>query len=183
MSSLAWLLAAGLLTTGPVVQAPTAATPGPRPSLEHDRLDALAGTWRFEKNTSLAGKPPERTTGVSENRWILENRYLECRAREGDGGSLGESLLIYGFDTRRRAYFTLAMASRGTSYRNLEGFYDEPTKSLVLLGKDPGDGRTSGVKLRQVLTIESRDRHRLELFLIPRGKLPQKVVEIVYTRE
>jgi hypothetical protein len=88
-----------------------------------------------------------------------------------------------GYDLRRRIYFALVVGSRGTNYRNLEGFWDAPARSLVLLGKDPGDGRTPGPKIRQVLRIESRDRHVMELYVIHAGRLPQKVSEITFVRE
>jgi hypothetical protein len=192
MTSLAWLLAAAVLNADPIQQ-PSAAEPrppeaapattAPKPSAEHDRLDALAGTWRFERTFSPPGRPVERTTGFMESRWILDNRYLECRTREGEGASASESLLIYGFDTARRVYFSLAIGSRGTNYRNLEGFYDEAARSFVLLGKDPGDGRTPGSKLRQTVRVENRDRHVLELFVVNPGRLPQKVVEIAFARQ
>jgi uncharacterized protein DUF1579 len=175
MTAPTWLLAAGLLAVGPAAV--------PVPSVDHERLDALVGSWKVERTVTAPGQPPERTTGKSENRWTLDNRYVECRLKEGEGGSATESLLLYGFDTQRRVYFSLAVSSRGTGYRNLEGFYDQPTRSFVLLGRDPGDGRAPGPKLRQVLRIESRDRHVLELFLIGTGQLPRKVTEITFTRE
>jgi uncharacterized protein DUF1579 len=183
---IAWLLVSGLL--GPSAQPPDVPPSQPppaasaaRPSVDHDRLDVLSGTWSFEQTLLVPGKAPERTVGTSENRWVLGNRYLECRAREGPDGA--ENLQIYGFDTQRRLFFSVAVGSRGTGYRNLEGFYDQPTRSFILLGKDPGDGRNPGPKLRQILHIESRDRHVIELFLIGTGQLPRKVAEITFTRQ
>ena len=177
MASLAWLLAAGLAAAqaaGPAVS---------RPSLEHERLGVLAGTFRFDRVTTLPGSPPTRTSGITENRWILDNRYLQCRSTEGEAASASETILTYGFDLRRRVYFLVAFGSRGTSYQNLEGFYDEPAHSFVLLGKDPGDGVVPGPKLRQVVRIEGPDRYVVEFFTVPTGRLPQKVIEITYTRQ
>jgi hypothetical protein len=187
MKSPVWLLLAGLATAGPGQETPdvvsarpsvttTLATPF---SADHQRLDALAGTWRFERSTSLPGRPTERTAGQSENRWILGGRYLECLADEGDE----RSITTYGFDVRRHTYFSLFVGSRGTNYQNLEGFYDEPTHSFVLLGRDAGDGRTPGPKLRQVLLLEGKDRHRVEMFIIVPGQPPLKATEITFTRQ
>jgi len=194
MMSLVWLLAAGLATAAPKPQAPVApAAPvpeggarlpaAPKPSADHERLDFLAGTFRFERTTSLPGRPPERTSGVSENRWILGNRYLECRSSEGEGANASESVAIYGFDIRRRVYFVILIGSRGTNYQNLDGFYDEPAHSFVLLGKDPGDGRVPGPKLRQIVRVDGRDRYSVELFTVAVGRVPQKVIEITYSRQ
>jgi hypothetical protein len=194
MISIACLLAAGNLmiavdgqTASPDVSSANAQTAA-RPTADHDRLDALAGRFRFERSaTTVAGRPAERTTGRSENRWVLDSHYLECRFVEGPPGAEAETAVItYGFDLRRRVYFSLAVGSRGTNYRNLEGFWDEPARSLVLLGKDAGDGNATqapGPKLRQVLHIESRDRHVVEMFVIHPGRLPQRSAEIVFTRE
>lgn len=194
MTSLVWLLGASLATAipnGQAAAAPAAPVPedgarlpaAPKPSADHERLDLLAGTFRFERTATLPGSPPARTTGVSENRWILGNRYLECRSSEGEGASANESVITYGFDIRRRVYFALLIGSRGTNYQNLEGFYDESAHSFVLLGKDPGDGRVPGPKLRQVVRLEGRDRYVVELFMVPAGRLPQKAVEITYVRQ
>jgi hypothetical protein len=193
MTSQVWLLAAGLATAVPQPQASVAPAASPqagenlstavRPSVDHERLDALAGTFRFERTATLPGRAPERTTGVSENRWILGNRYLECRSQEGEGGSEGGNVVTYGFDLRRRVYFALLIGSRGTNYQNLEGFYDEPAHSFVLIGKDAGDGRVPGPKLRQVVRVDSRDRHVVEFYTVAPGRLPQKVIEITYSRQ
>lgn len=173
---------------GPLAGAEPGAVLSPRPSAEHERLDALAGRFKFERTTpAAAGRPAERVTGRTENRWILGARYLECRLVEGAPGAEVETAVVtYGFDLRRRIYFSLAVGSRGSNYRNLEGFWDEPARSLVLLGKDPGDGTASATpspKLRQVVHVESRDRHVVETFVIYPGRLPQKAAEVVFTRE
>jgi hypothetical protein len=152
-------------------------------SVDHERLDALAGTFRFERTTNLPGSPPVHSSGTSENRWILDGNYLECRSTEGEGAGKSESLITYGFDVRRRVYFALLLGSRGTNYQNLEGFYDEPAHSFVLIGRDPGAGRVPGPKLRQVVRIEGPQRYVVELFAVPLNGLPQKLVEIRYTRE
>jgi hypothetical protein len=198
MTSLVWLLAAGLAAAVPQPQAsvaPAAASPqagaslstAAKPSVDHERLDALAGTFRFERTATLPGRAPERTTGVSENRWVLGNRYLECRSLEGEGAGEGASqsgsVVTYGFDLRRRVYFALLIGSRGTNYQNLEGFYDEPAHSFVLIGKDAGDGRQPGPKLRQIVRVDSRDRHVVEIYAVAPGRLPQKVIEITYSRQ
>jgi hypothetical protein len=188
-----FLLAASLAAAQPEGQAvPSATLPAGgavsaaasvRPSVDHERLDSLAGTFRFERTSNLPGSPPTRSSGTSENRWILNGNYLECRSTEGEGTGKSENLITYGFDLRRRVYFALLLGSRGTNYQNLEGFYDEPTRSFVLIGKDAGDGRVPGPKLRQVVRIESPQRYVVELFAVPLGGLPQKLVEIQYTRE
>lgn len=190
MISLAWLLLAQAPAVGAVPQAPLSKAPSveTRPagklSADHDRLDALAGRFRFERTTipAVTGRPAENGTGWTENRWVLDDHYLECRMREGDARD-ETAVVTYGYDLRRRTYFALAVGSRGTNYRNLEGFWDELAHSFVFLGKDPGDGKTPGPKLRQVLHVDNPDRHRVEFFVIYPGRLPQKASEIVFTRE
>jgi hypothetical protein len=191
MIPLAWLLLARAPAVEAVPQAPPSKTaavearPAGKLSADHDRLDALAGRFRFERTTEPAatGRPAEKGTGWTENRWILDNHYLECRMSEGETGSNETAVVTYGYDMRRRTYFALAVGSRGTNYRNLEGFWDELAHSLVLLGKDPGDGKTPGPKFRQVLRVENRDRHVVELYVIYPGRLPQKASELVFTRQ
>ncbi|HVO09727.1 MAG TPA: DUF1579 family protein [Vicinamibacteria bacterium] len=193
MTSLVCLLAASLAAQPRAQEGVSRASSPPsatrtaaaRPSPDHDRLDVLAGTFRFERTTTLPGGTPQRSIGLSENRWILDNRYLECRAVETeDDGSVGdESLVTYGFDLRRRVFFAVLLGSRGSNYQTLEGFYDDPARSFVLIGKDAGDGRIPGPKLRQVVRIDGPDRYVVELFTVAVGRLPQKIVEITYSRQ
>jgi hypothetical protein len=191
MKSPVWLLVGGLLAAvslpqtskGAAVPAPEAAARLVPFSADHQRLDAIVGQWRFERTTSIPGRPTERATGRSVNRWILGGRYLECVADEGEGGDGDRSIVTYGFDVRRRTYFSLFVGSRGTNYQNLEGFYDEPTHSFVLLGRDAGDGRTPGPKLREVLHLEGPDLFRVEMFIVVPGQPPHKASEITYTRQ
>jgi hypothetical protein len=186
MRSLVCLLAASLAMPGAqnTTPPPSNAKPGivSRVSADHDRLDVLAGTFHFERTTTLPGEPPKRTTGTSENRWILDNRYLQCRGVDDGSEGAGETLVTYGFDLRRRLYFAVLLGSRGSNYQTLEGFYDEPARSLVLVGRGGGDGRTAGPKLRQVVRIEPPDRYVIEGFIVPTGRVPQKVVETIFQR-
>src|SRR5262245_47907991 len=186
MTSAAWLLTAALAMAngqanpaGPESkQSSTAwASPG------HEQLDLLAGSFKVERTTDIPGSATKRTTGVSENRWILGKRYLEFRGRDGEGDSAEESVWLFGFDVRRRAYFVLMVGSRGTNYVTLEGFYDTPARSFVLIGRAAGDGPGSGPKLRQVIRLEGKDQFVVETFVVPLGKLPQKVGQITYTRQ
>jgi len=53
-----------------------AATPGDA----HKKLDAMIGTWDAKVSMWMdPSKPPEVSTGTSENKWVLGNRYVEMQ--------------------------------------------------------------------------------------------------------
>ena len=76
-----------------------------RPGAEHRWLDPLVGSWTVDLRWQLAGQAETRATGTSENRWILDGRFLLCESTAGEGPSRIDATTIYGFDNRQKTHF------------------------------------------------------------------------------
>ncbi len=152
-----------------------------RPGPEHRSLDALAGSWNVELSLLSAGRET-RTSGTSENRWILGGRFLQCDSAAGDGTSRVEATTIYGYDAGQRRFFSLALSNLATSYEERSGSYDPATQSFLLSARDRDEATGSVLVHREVLKIEGPDRYVLTVYLDAGGRAPAKLVEAVFTR-
>jgi hypothetical protein len=153
-----------------------------RPGPEHRWLDPLVGSWNVELRWLGTGQTETRTSGTSENRWILGGRFLVCEATAGEGPSRVDATTILGFDNREKRFFALGMHNLASSYLAPTGSYDPATQSFLLSGKER-DEVTGGVLVyRELLKMEGPDRHVLRVYLDLNGRTPVRVLEAVYTR-
>jgi hypothetical protein len=86
--------------------------------------------------------------GISENRWILGSTLPRVAASKRGGDRQRERRHLRLRHAEAHQTSPLLIGSQRTDYQNLEGFYDEPARSLVLTGKDPRIGRIPRPKLR-----------------------------------
>jgi hypothetical protein len=154
-------------------------------SKQHGRLKVLAGTWDLSFDWNLQpGMPPVTGAGTCTNTWIMGGRFLDSHAiTGGDPATAFESRTTYGYDDRPGVgkFFAFGIDVTGNYAINPQGDWDEATKSFILKGDmlDPQTGKTVGY--RQVVRIESDDRHVSEFwFPTPNGDF--KMVEIRFTR-
>jgi hypothetical protein len=153
-----------------------------RPGAEHRWLDPLVGSWTVDLRWQGAGRVETHVTGTSENRWILDGRFLMCESTAGDGPSRIDGTTIYGFDNRLKKYFALRLSNLATYTMQPSGSYDPATHSFLLSGKER-DEVTGGVLVyRELLSVEGPDRHVLRVYFDVPGRSPVRVLEAVYTR-
>jgi hypothetical protein len=153
-----------------------------RPGTEHRWLEPLAGSWALEATWRTAGREPVRATGTSENRFILDGRFLLCESSSGEGESRIEAMTFHGFDGRRKQFFAVVLDNLRTYSLQLWGNYDPTARSFVLSGKERDEVSGAALVYRLLLRIESPERHTVELFVDVPGGTPVKVLDAVYTR-
>jgi len=153
-----------------------------RPGPEHRWLDPLVGSWTVDLLWLAAGGRETRTSGTSENRWILDGRFLLCETTAGEGPSRIDATTIYGFDNRQKKYFALGMHNLATYVMQPSGSFDPPTQSFLLSGKERDEVTGNVLVYRELLKIEGPDRHVLRVYFDIRGRAPVKVLEAVFTR-
>ena len=156
----------------------TLARPGP----EHRWLEPLVGSWTVEIRWEAPGRQAASLVGTSENRWILDGRFLLCEAAVGDGPSRVEATTLYGYDQRQKRFFAIALSSLATQPLQLSGPYDPAAAGFLLSGRERDETTGAPLTYREQLSIESPNRHLLRLYYDSAGRTPLKVVESVYTR-
>ncbi|HXK09643.1 MAG TPA: DUF1579 family protein [Vicinamibacteria bacterium] len=153
-----------------------------RPGPEHRWLDPLVGSWTVELRWPGVGQTEAHASGTSENRWILDGRFLLCESTAGDGPSRLGGTTIYGFDSREKKYFALGLNNLATYYLQPSGSYDPVTRSFLLSGKERDEATGGSFVYRELLKIDGDDRHVLKVYLDVLGRPPVKVLEAVFTR-
>jgi hypothetical protein len=153
-----------------------------RPGAEHRWLDPLVGSWTIDLRWQATGGPETHTVGTSENRWILDGRFLLCEAAAGEGPSRIDATTIYGFDNRQKKFFALGMHNLATYVMQPSGSYDPASHSFLLSGKERSEITGAVLVYRELLKVESPDRHVLRVYFDAAGRSPVRVLEAIYTR-
>jgi len=155
-----------------------ASQPGP----EHRWLEPLIGSWKIEMTWYSPGAPTLRTSGTSENRWILGGRFVLAEAAAGEGPTAIEDKTLYGYDRWERKFFSLGLRTVGAGLTQDWGFYDPVSRSFALSGKDRDQATGRLGVHRQLIKVLGPDRYSIEVFADVPQRRPLKVLEIGFTR-
>jgi len=154
------------------------AQPGP----EHAFLDDLVGEFDARLKVWMGPGPPRATyRGQMRNEWILGGRFVEGTFTGEVNDEPFEAVSLVGYDNAQQVYHATWLDTNSTAMlpisrgRRVE---DEIhfTREMI----DIGTGEST--LQRELLTIESSDRHTVEMFIgLPDGSL-LRTTEITYTR-
>ncbi|MEA2165155.1 MAG: hypothetical protein QOK37_3282 [Thermoanaerobaculia bacterium] len=157
-----------------------AATPGDA----HKKLGAMVGTFNTDvKMWMEPGAPPTGGTGVSENAWALDGRWVEQHFTGTFMGMPFHGIGYTGYDNIKKKYVGTWMDSMSTAMMVSTGTPDAGGRSITFTSTmdDPMTGKASDVK--ETVTVVDNDHHTLEMWGAgPDGKM-YKMMEIAYTRK
>ena len=157
-----------------------AATPGEA----HKKFEAVVGTFDTKVKTWMdPSKPPEESTGSSENTWVLGNRYVQMKYQGTMMGQPFTGMGYQGYDNVTKKYVGTWMDSMGTGIMMTTGHADKSGKTITMTGSaaDPVSGKM--MNLTEKITVKDNDHHSFEMWAPgPDGK-PVKMMEIEYTRK
>jgi hypothetical protein len=157
-----------------------AATPGDA----HKKLGSMAGTFTAGvKMWMQPGAPPAGGSGVAENTWALDGRWLEQHFTGNFMGMPFTGVGYTGYDNIKKKYVGSWMDTMTTSMMISSGTAEGDGKSFTFTSTmdDPITGKSSPVK--EKLTVVDDDHHTLEMWGAgPDGKM-FKTMEIAYTRK
>lgn len=154
-------------------------TPGP----VHQMLAKADGDWTYEMTGWMApDAPPMKSSGTSTNRMILGGRYQESRHNGTFMNMPFEGVALTGYDNAKKAFVSSWMDNMGTGIMNMEGKYDEASKTITLTGKciDPMTGKD--MEIREVMQWLNDKSQKMEMYTKMDGK-EFKSMEITYTRK
>jgi hypothetical protein len=151
------------------------------PAEEHKVLEALAGSFKtVSRMYPDPTEPPLISQGTSTAEWILGKRFLKVETKVGEEKELkGESLTIYGFDTRTRKYTVLGLDTFGTYWVSAEGEYDAAGRELKLAGTVEEYGQK--IRFKWNLKIED-EKNTQTVMLHIQGDEWMKAAEVVNSK-
>jgi hypothetical protein len=157
-----------------------AATPG----APHKSIASMAGTWTAKVSSWMKpGDPPMVSEGTSEQKMILDGRFLEQRFTGSIMGQPFHGLGHSGYDNFKKKYVSTWMDTMGTMVLVMEGTADGTGKVVTYTGTM--DDVTTGkpAKIKSVMTVIDPDHHQFEMWgPDPTGKV-YKTMEIHYHRK
>jgi hypothetical protein len=158
-----------------------AATPGE----PHKMLAKGDGNWTAETTMwETEGAAPTTSTGESSNKMVLGGRYQMINFKGNMMGMPFEGMAITGYDNVKKKFVSTWIDNMGTGVMNMEGTWDEGSKSMTLNGTmlDPATGKTCNLK--EVFTMVDDDHQTMEMWGpdMKTGK-QFKNMEIKYTRK
>ncbi|HEY7862589.1 MAG TPA: DUF1579 domain-containing protein [Thermoanaerobaculia bacterium] len=153
------------------------------PSEAHKELAKLAGTWNTVVTMWMEpGAEPQVSNGVSENKMVLDGRWLEQRYNGTFMGQPFQGVGFTGYDNFKKQYLGTWMDTASTSAMNTTGKREADGK-LTFTGTmdDPMTGKS--LPMKEVMTLVDADHHNFEMWMTgPDGKM-MKTMEIQYTRK
>ena len=135
------------------------------PGKEHEMLAKSNGEWTSDMTMWMeADAPPMKSTGTASNKMIMGGRYQVSTHKSSFGDMPFEGISTAGFDNHKKVYISSWIDNMGTGMMNMEGTWDEATKSINFKGKMvcPGNGQEWDV--REIYKIVDDNTHVMEMY-------------------
>lgn len=153
------------------------------PGEAHKLLARMAGTWNtLTKSWWEAGKPPEESSGVCEQRMVLNGRYLQQECSGDMMGTPFTGIGFTGYDNHTRKFVSTWMDSTSTAIWYFEGPIEADGKSFTQKSRydDPVRGP---MEWRSVCRLVDDNTMSFEMYGTVLGAAEEKMMEMKYTRK
>ena len=135
------------------------------PGSSHQLLAKAEGEWTGEMTMWMApDAPPMKSTVTNTNKMIMGGRY-QVSTHKGDFmGQPFEGISTTGYDNAKKVFISNWVDNMGTGMMNMEGTWDEATKTMSMKGKMicPANGKECDV--REKFRIVDDNTHVMEMF-------------------
>jgi len=152
------------------------------PGEQHKWLASMDGYWNAKVKMWMDPSQPATESDATTKNEMVMNGLYQRSTHTGDMMGMpfhGES--ITGYDNTKKKFVATWIDNMGSGIMYLDGSIDESMKTLTLSGKmtDPMSGKD--IKVKHVLTVDSKDQHTFLMYMM-QGDQEMKTMEIVYTR-
>ena len=156
-----------------------AGTPGDA----HKKLEPFVGTFDTRVKMWMdPSKPAEESSGISENKWVLGNRWIEQRFEGTFMGQPFSGIGYTGYDNVKKKYVGTWMDSASTAMMTSMGTADASGK-MTMVGMMDDPMTRKSMKVTSKITMPDKDTQIMEMWCPgPTGKV-YKMMEITYTRK
>jgi hypothetical protein len=156
-----------------------------QPSDAHKKLEAFAGNWNFTAKFWMdPKKKPEISTGTSENKWILDGRFLQASAKgiATKDWPAFEGLGFTGYDNVKKEYTSMWIDNMSTGTMKSTATFDDKTKTLTEKGTYTCPMEKGDKKYRSVWKVKGKNAFQYVSFMEDANGKEFKAMEINYTR-
>ncbi len=135
------------------------------PGQEQAMLAKSNGTWKAETTMWMApDAPPMVSKGVVTNKMIMGGRYQLMTFKSDMMGAPFEGIGTTGYDNARKVWTSSWVDNMSTGIMNMDGTWDEATKSIISTGKMicPANGKMC--EMKQVLKMIDDNTQLMEMY-------------------
>jgi hypothetical protein len=202
------LCAAGLIAVGAFFAGQTVSTPqddkkqptpedmakweaAKKPGEQHKALAAMAGKWNQKVTMTMPGYPKQEYDWTAEYKSLHDGRFVTMELAgkmsfPGPDGKIMEmpfnGFEVMGYDNVTKKYQSVWCDNGGTGLFMSEGTADPSGKVITLEGNMKDAMTPQGRPWKMAITLESPDKHLVEMWDAMDGKNLVKVMSIVETR-
>ena len=153
------------------------------PGQIHQMMAKSTGDWTGVVTMwAQPGAAPMTMTCTSNNKMILDGRYLVSTAKGTIMNMPFEGISTTGYDNAKKVFVNSWIDNMGTGMMHLEGTWDAQTNAINFSGTmvDPASGKD--VPVREVMKFVDDKSQVMEMYGIADGK-EYKSMEIKYSRK
>lgn len=152
------------------------------PGSVHEMLAKANGEWNSEITMWMSPDSPTKSTGTVVNSMILGGRYQQSNNTGNFMGMPFEGIMILGYDNAKKKFVSSWVDNMGTGMMNMEGDWDELTKTVNLKGTqtDPMTGKD--IDVRETFQIMDDNNQKMEMYMTQNGA-EMKTMEILFKRK
>jgi len=153
------------------------------PGEPHKLLAKLEGSWTTRsKGWVEPGKPPMESSGTCEQKMILGGRYLRQEYTGDMMGTPYTGISIMGYDNQTKKFESIWVDTMSTGIYKFVGTAGRGGKVIKQESRyvDPVRGPALW---RTVTKIKDDNTVEFEMFLTPRGKKEEKMMEMTIERK
>ena len=141
------------------------------PGKEHQMLASSDGKWKTETTMWMEpGAPAQTSTGEATNKMMMGGRYQRTTHKSMMMGQPFEGEGTTAYDNAKKMFVSTWVDNMGTGIMQMEGPWDEASKSMTLTGKctDPATGKETS--MREVYKIVDDKHQEMEMYCTQNGK-------------
>ena len=155
------------------------------PNEKHKALDVFVGKWKAVcKFWMSPAEQPEVSEGTSDNRWIMDGRFIQQDFKGQAMGKPFEGIGITGYDIIRGEYTAIWLDNMATGIMTASGQYDATTKTFNQNGSMSCPLTMEKARpMRTVIKIANNDHFTYETYMNGKAGKEFKGMEITYDRE
>ncbi len=154
------------------------------PGREHESLAPFIGTFRARVKLWMGPGDPLQSSGTMTTTRDLGGLFLR-QEYQGDPSEgpfpAFEGRGFWGFNKATRKYEGFWIDNASSVMQHETGSVDASGKVWTMVGSMPDPGGGQPMTKRSVITLQDRDRHKLEMFFESGGR-ESRAMEIEYTR-
>ena len=155
-------------------------TPGPM----HKWMQKTNGTWEGEVTQWMDPKaPPTKSKATNVQTSALGGRFVVSKYTGTMMGQPFEGMSNMGYDNAKKMFVSTRMDNIRTGIVNMNGTYDEVTKTLNLKGyqTDPSNGKDSDI--REEMTMIDNDSYSMTMYGTGMDGKEMKFMEGIFKRK